>query len=70
MKTVAIILGLTMSLGLVSCSQCYECTHSIEILDQSSGQIHTDESTEEYCTVSQEEIDIKESNGYTCTRKV
>ena len=70
MKKSIIFLGLVVSVSLVSCSQCYECTHDVEILNQSTGQVETEEVSEDYCTANPAEIEQKEADGFVCTQRV
>lgn len=56
---------LTLSLGFVSCSQCYECKHTVEII--SGGQVIEEEAVEEFCTATPEELDAKEDAGFECS---
>jgi hypothetical protein len=70
MKTGAIIASLFFVGSLVSCSQCYECTHDVEILNQSTGQVETEEVSEDFCTASPAELEDKEANGFTCTQRL
>jgi hypothetical protein len=50
--------------ALSACSQCYECTHTVEII--SNGQVIEEEATEEFCTATPSEIDAKEAAGFDC----
>lgn len=70
MKTLVIVLSVIFLGTLVSCSQCYECTHDVEILNQSTGQVETEEVSEDFCTASPAELEDKEANGYTCTQRL
>ncbi len=49
-------------LFLAGCSQCYECTHTVEII--SNGQVIEEEATEEFCTAVPSELDAKEAAGF------
>lgn len=65
-KIYTILFITVLSLGLASCSKCYDCTHEIEI--EYKGQTTTTTSDpESYCTTTGEEIDQLENDGYTCT---
>jgi hypothetical protein len=68
-KNIFLSLAIGLILGLSSCSKCYECTQLIEI-QMPDGSIKTEESTEEYCTASEEELKAKEDNGFKCSSSV
>ena len=52
------------ALSFTACSQCYECTHTVEII--SGGQVIEEEATEEFCTATPDEIEQKENAGFEC----
>ncbi len=53
------------SLVFTACSQCYECTHMVEI--EQNGVITEQEVTEDFCTAVPDEIDQKEAEGFNCS---
>ena len=58
------VLGLSTS----SCSKCYDCVETQEILDSNGNVIDHTEVHDEVCTASKDEIDKRESNGATCSQ--
>ena len=57
-----------VSLIFSACSQCYECSHVVEI--EVAGQITQDTLTEDFCTAVQDEVLAKEAEGYTCANRI
>tara|TARA_B100000678_G_C17977329_1_gene409565 strand:- start:164 stop:382 length:219 start_codon:yes stop_codon:yes gene_type:complete len=72
MKNIS-LLGVVVVLLSVfsSCSKCYECTRKIavEVDTDGDGVLETEyvDDTDDVCTADSDEIDNKESQGYTCS---
>lgn len=67
MKKIALLSSVLLTLGLLSCSKCYDCTRQVEITDGNGNVIDTSEQSEEVCTADDNEIDNKEADGYDCS---
>ncbi len=68
MKTILFISIVTLfSAGFTSCSKCYDCIETQEILDSSGNVIDETEVHESVCTADQDEISRRETNGAVCS---
>lgn len=54
---------LILTIGLASCSKCYECSYEVEVGND------TETVSEDFCTASSDELKEKEEEGYTCSSK-
>lgn len=68
MKTILYLFTISvLATNFVSCSKCYDCVETQEILDTNGNVIDHTEVHTDVCTVSQDEIDRMEQNGATCS---
>jgi hypothetical protein len=69
MKTIFYLFTIAvLSLSTASCSKCYDCVETQDILDANGNVIDQTEVHSEVCTAFQDEIDDRESNGATCSQ--
>ena len=61
---IMLALGFVFAFGFFSCSKCYDCEIEYDII--SGTDTTTETQTDEICTASQEEVDQKEDDGWTC----
>ena len=73
MKNISLIGLVVVLLSMFSsCSKCYECTRKIAVEVDTDGDGVVDgeeyvDDTDEVCTADKDEVDSKESQGYTCS---
>ena len=59
---------LTIALGLFSsCSKCYDCVETQDVLDANGNVIDQTEVHESVCTADKDEIERRESQGAVCS---
>lgn len=66
MKSVFLILSIALC-GFSSCSKCYDCVHTIDVLDGNGNVIDQTEVHESVCTADQDEIQRRENEGAVCS---
>ncbi|RMG82125.1 MAG: hypothetical protein D6707_03535 [Bacteroidetes bacterium] len=69
MKSIKLALSVVaLTIGVMSCSKCYECRHLNEYDTNGDGivdQVDTS-AAEDFCTASANELNEKEDQGYIC----
>lgn len=63
-----LLLALLAMFFTTSCSQCYECSHPVEI--EVNGVVTEQIVTEDFCTASPAELEQKENEGFDCKSSV
>ena len=61
------LFSLFIALMMVSCSKCYDCVETHNILDANGNVIDQTEVHEDVCTSSSDEIEKRESQGAVCS---
>jgi len=68
MKTILYLFTFSvLAVNFTSCSKCYDCVETQEILDSNGNVIDHTEVHTDVCTATKDEIDERERNGATCT---
>ncbi|MFT4753932.1 MAG: hypothetical protein ACI85Q_001487 [Salibacteraceae bacterium] len=62
------IYGAWLLVCFSSCSKCYECVETQDILDSNGNVIDQTEVHQNVCTADQNEIVKRENNGAVCLR--
>lgn len=69
MKRITFLCAMILSVALFSsCSKCYDCVETQDVLDSQGNVIDQTKVHENVCTADQDEIARRERNGAVCSK--